>query len=83
MTPSTTCEIVGQIGLRVEPCVLLRKDSRCKQSRRNAYLTDHEVELMRKLHEQGMSYKRISITFELPTSTVQFICTYRRRGMRR
>jgi len=45
-----------------------------------AELTDHEVDLMRTLHEDdGWGYRRLSEKFEIPRSTVQYICNYKRR----
>lgn len=44
-------------------------------------LTDHEVELMRNLHEyHGFGYKRLAVKFDIPRRTVRDICNYRRRA---
>ena len=41
--------------------------------------TDHEVELIRQLHDGGMGYKRISYKFEIPIRTIRDYCSYRTR----
>lgn len=55
-------------------------------SRRALPLTDRDVELMRKLHEEypydhvgHMGYKALGIVFQVPWSTARDICKYRRR----
>ena len=50
-----------------------------RQRREKARLSDHEVELMRRLHEQGIGYRNLAKIFDVHRATVQFICTYRRR----
>lgn len=42
-------------------------------------LTDHEVELMRQLHEEGYGYRRLAKIFEIHRMTVRDIVTYRHR----
>lgn len=50
------------------------------QNNPNAKYTDHEVEMVRELHEVvGFGYRRIAEKMEMPRATVQCICTYRRR----
>lgn len=50
------------------------------QDHHRAVLTDHEVELMRHLHEvEGWGYKRLVKKFEVPKRTVRDICNYRYR----
>jgi len=45
-----------------------------------AVLTDDEVEQVRRLREEeGWSYGQLMKKFELPKSTVQYLCNYRRR----
>lgn len=45
-----------------------------------AVLTDHEVELMRVLHERdGIGYRRLVRIFLVPKRTVRNICNYRCR----
>lgn len=55
---------------------------RCTLLTRRPYkiLTDEDVELIRQLRETyGMGYAVIAKKFEVATSTVCDICTYRRR----
>ncbi|WP_429474741.1 helix-turn-helix domain-containing protein [Paraburkholderia atlantica] len=56
------------------------KGLRVGQDHQRAKLSDAAVELIRKLHEEGMSYRVIAEKFEIAKSTVQDICTYRRRA---
>lgn len=44
-----------------------------------ATLTNGEVELIRELHAEGMSYSMLGEKFGVPKSTLSDICTYRRR----
>ena len=44
-----------------------------------ADLTDHEVELVRQLHDEGWGYRRLAKKFEIHRSTIQKICTFRSR----
>jgi transposase len=53
---------------------------RIGEDHQNAVLTDAEVELVRMLHSEGMSYRDIAAKFEIGKSTVADICKYRRRG---
>lgn len=46
----------------------------------NAKLTDGEVEMIRQLHEEGVSYKVLAEKFEISKGTVAKICRYERRG---
>ncbi len=47
----------------------------------NAVLTDHDVELVRILHERdGKSYGWLALKFEVPKSTIAAICQYKRRA---
>lgn len=41
-----------------------------------AKLTDHEVELLRQMHDEGYGYKRLAKMFETPVRTVRDICNY-------
>lgn len=45
----------------------------------NAIYTDGEVENMRRLHDQGWGYKRISAKMEAPVRTVRDIVNYLKR----
>lgn len=42
----------------------------------NAKLNWHDVELMRQLHDEGLSMMAIARKFELPWSTVRDVCRY-------
>lgn len=44
-------------------------------------LTDTEVELMRRLHEDGMTYPQLSEKFEVSVHCVGRICRYERRAI--
>lgn len=44
-----------------------------------AVLSDHEVELMRQLRDEGMTWNWLAEKFEVPKRTVRDICTYKRR----
>ncbi|HHV49092.1 MAG TPA: hypothetical protein GXX56_09065 [Rhodocyclaceae bacterium] len=46
----------------------------------NAKLTDGEVEMIRQLHEEGVSYKVLAEKFEISKGAVAKICRYERRG---
>jgi len=52
---------------------------RVGQDHQRAKLSDAAVELIRRLHEQGMSYRVIAAKFEVSPMLVCYICTYRRR----
>jgi len=45
----------------------------------NSKLTDAEIELMRRLHEGGMTYRDLSEKFDCSTHTVGRVCRYERR----
>lgn len=45
-----------------------------------AKLTDHEVELLRRLHESGWGYKRLAAKFEIGIRTVRGIVHCYRRA---
>lgn len=52
---------------------------RVGQDHPNAKLSDHDVALMRALHEDGMSPSMIAEKFECSRQTVHAIVTYARR----
>lgn len=56
------------------------KGLRVGQYHQRAKVTDAAVEMIRRLHEDGLSYRVIAEKFEIAKSTVQDICTYRRRA---
>lgn len=45
-----------------------------------ARYTNHEIELVQQLRDQGHSYGEIARKMEMPKSTVQDICNGRRRN---
>lgn len=54
---------------------------RVGQDHQAAVLTDAEVDLIRELREvHGWTYAALAGKFEVGKSTIQDICTYRRRG---
>lgn len=57
----------------------VNKGRRTGEEHPNAILTDGEVELMRQLREDGMTWDRLVEKFEVPKRTVRDICSYRRR----
>lgn len=56
------------------------KGVRVGEDHQRATLTDHDVELMRQLHEQdGIGYKRLAKMFEVSVRNVRDIVNYKRR----
>lgn len=53
---------------------------RVGESHPRAVLTDHEVDLMLELREEGYSYSWLARTFEVHKQTVAKICQGVRRG---
>lgn len=45
-----------------------------------AELTDAEVETIRELHEEGVSYRQLAEKFEQSKGAIAKICRYERRG---
>lgn len=56
------------------------KGLRVGEDHPRAKLTNRDVELIRRLHEEGMSYRKIAIKFDVSVMLVCYICTYRRRS---
>jgi DNA invertase Pin-like site-specific DNA recombinase len=56
------------------------KGLRVGQDHQRAKITDHAVELIRSLHEGGMSYGEIAKKFEISKTLVCYICRYERRA---
>lgn len=52
---------------------------RIGQWHHNARLTDHEVELLLRLRDEGWSYNRLADKFEISKSSVAHICRGERR----
>jgi len=55
------------------------KGLRVGEDHPKAKLTNRDVELIRRLHEEGLSYRTIAEKFEVSKMLVCYICTYRRR----
>lgn len=53
---------------------------RIGEDHQHARLTDAECEMIRRLHEEGLSYKRLAEKFEVGKSTIADIVKFRRRG---
>ncbi len=54
---------------------------RIGEDHQRAKLTEHEVELMRKLHEdEAMGYSRLTKVFDVSRTTVRRICNYQMRN---
>lgn len=53
---------------------------RVGEDHQNAKLTDAEVELIRKLHSEGLSYKTLAVKFEVSKSLIRYIVQFKRRG---
>lgn len=53
---------------------------RVGEDHHRAKFTDHEIEQMRKLRDDGMPYARIACVMECAEATARHICTHRRRA---
>jgi hypothetical protein len=54
---------------------------RIGESHPRARLSDHDVTLIRTLHEEHhLGYATLAAKFEAPKSTIRNVCTYRTRG---
>ncbi len=60
--------------------LLNEKGRRIGESHSNARYSDHEVELMRKLHCDGMRVVEIARKFDAPESTIRAIVSERSRN---
>jgi transcriptional regulator len=58
---------INELGLRVG------------EDHQRATLTDHDVELMRQLREEGLGYKRLAKMFDTSVRNVRDIVNYKRR----
>lgn len=52
---------------------------RCGETHHRAKLSDHDIDLIRDLHSEGIGYRRIAEKFEVSHSTVRDIVKCRRR----
>ncbi|CAB3624599.1 hypothetical protein [Achromobacter pestifer] len=55
------------------------KGVRVGEDHQRATLTDHDVELMRQLREEGLGYKRLAKMFDTSVRNVRDIVNYKRR----
>ncbi|CUJ71747.1 MULTISPECIES: hypothetical protein [Achromobacter] len=55
------------------------KGLRVGEDHQRATLTDHDVELMRQLREEGIGYKRLAKMFDTSVRNVRDIVNYKRR----
>ncbi|CUI38437.1 Uncharacterised protein [Achromobacter xylosoxidans] len=55
------------------------KGVRVGEDHQRATLTDHDVELMRQLREEGIGYKRLAKMFDTSVRNVRDIVNYKRR----
>lgn len=53
--------------------------SRVGETHHRAKLSDHDIDLIRELHEEGLSYREIALKFCVGKSTVRDIVKCRRR----
>lgn len=53
---------------------------RVGESHHNARLTDAEVDVVRTLHGQGLSYRTLADKFDVSKRTIAAICRYERRA---
>ena len=51
-----------------------RAGRRIGEGHQNSKYTDHEVDLVRRLRDDGMPYRRIARKMDMPLSTVWAIC---------
>lgn len=57
------------------------KGLRVGEDHQRAKLTDHDVELMRQLHEEdGIGYKRLAKMFDVSREQARAICRYQARA---
>lgn len=54
---------------------------RVGESHANCKYSDHEVDLVLRLHEDGLAYRQIAKAMDMPLSTVYAICTGVIRGI--
>ncbi len=53
---------------------------RIGEDHHRAKLTNHEVELIREMHEGGWGYGRLAAKFDVAKSTIQYLCNGQRRN---
>lgn len=53
---------------------------RVGEDHQNAKLTDAEVDMIRELHHEGLSYKTLAVKFDVSKSLIRYIVQFKRRG---
>lgn len=53
---------------------------RVGEDHQNAKLTDAEVDMIRELHSEGLSYKTLAMKFDVSKSLIRYIVQFKRRG---
>jgi len=53
---------------------------RIGQDHPKAKLTDHEVEMIRQLHDEGWGYRRLARVFEVSRTCIAELCRYENRA---
>lgn len=53
---------------------------RIGEDHQNAKLTNEEVETIRELHHEGLSYKTLAMKFDVSKSLIAAICRFERRA---
>ncbi|WP_052236206.1 hypothetical protein [Bordetella avium] len=71
--------LIGE-GARTKAVTVNDAGLRVGEDHPNAKLTDGEVERIRSLHEDGLSYQTLAEKFEISKGAVAKICRYERRG---
>jgi hypothetical protein len=56
------------------------KGLRVGEDHQNAKLTNCEVEMIRELHREGLSYRTLAMKFEVSKWAIARICRYERRA---
>ena len=77
--PNQAPKVKVILCLRRREVRLSIEGQRCGETHPNARLTDHDVELMRQLHEDGMQCSEIAEKFECARTTVSGIVNYNHR----
>ncbi|MEC5161707.1 MULTISPECIES: hypothetical protein [unclassified Janthinobacterium] len=57
----------------------IAKGRRLGENHQFAVLTDHEVEQLRQMRDEGATWQKLADTFEVAKRTVRDICAGRRR----
>lgn len=71
-----------QVAKRYKLVGFNENGSRVGETHHRARLTDHDVDLIRELRDEGLTYQNIADKFEVSKSTVRDIVKCRRRWQR-